>query len=287
MRDYFLCYGDIMKTLRWKDIAGPAAFHAARSSIKRGDSLRYHGHDFAEMFWIDAGHGIHRVNGAPTPLRPGNLVFIRPRDAHGFNATGNTALRQTNIAFPRATLASLRSRYFSRKPWAFWHNEEVPPTWTVEPTLLRRFNRWADDLSAAPRESFHLERFLLNVLGELLRERDDLLPDGTPDWLAQACRAIRERENFAGGVEKFLALCGRSREHAARTVRRLLGTTPTDYVNRIRMTYARRQLEMGDEQILDIALDCGVGNLSHFYRLFREHTGVTPRAYRLAHRRPI
>ena len=114
-------------------------------------------------------------------------------------------------------------------------------------------------MSAAPRDVFHIERFLLNLLAELLRERDDAAAEGAPDWLAQACRAIRERENFSGGVERFLALCGRSREHAARTVRQLMGTTPTAYVNGIRMTYARRQLEMGDREILDIALDCGLG----------------------------
>lgn len=276
-----------MVILKWKNIAGRAPFHAARSSVKHGDSLRYHGHDFAEMFWIDAGHGIHRINGTQTPLQPGTLVFIRPSDAHGFVARPGSELRQTNIAFPRSTLIALRTRYFPGKHWAFWQGGTLPASWQVEPSLLRRFNRWADELSAAPREVFHIERFLLNVLAELLREGDDATPEGAPDWLAQACRAIRERDNFASGVERFLALCGRSREHVARTVRQLLGTTPTDYVNRIRMAYARRQLEMGDQEIVDIALDCGLGNLSHFYRLFREQAGVTPRVYRLAHRRPV
>ena len=92
---------------------------------------------------------------------------------------------------------------------------------------------------------------------------------------------------MAGGVENFLRLCGRSREHVARTVRQHLGTTPTEHVNRLRMAHARRQLEMGDRDILEVALDCGIGNLSHFYDLFRRDTGTTPRAYRLAHRRAL
>jgi AraC family cel operon transcriptional repressor len=273
--------------LRWKNIAGGAPFHAARSSLPRGRSLGEHGHDFAEMFWIDAGRGVHRVNGAELPLQPGALVFIRPRDVHDFVASGEGELRQTNIAFPRATLDALRLRYFPKKRWAFWHSDPLPAAMQIEPALLHRFNGWADELAAAPRELFHIEHFLLNILAELLRERDDLTPEGAPDWLARACRAVREHENFAGGAERFLALCGRSREHAARSVRRYLGVTPTDYVNAIRMTHARRQLEMTDRAILDIALDCGLGNLSHFYHLFHEQTGLTPRAYRLEHRRPV
>jgi AraC family cel operon transcriptional repressor len=94
-------------------------------------------------------------------------------------------------------------------------------------------------------------------------------------------------ENFSQGVERFLRLCGRSREHAARSVRRHLKTTPTAYVNRLRMAHARRQIEMGGQDILNIALDCGINNLSHFYHLFRIATGLTPRAYRLAHRKPL
>jgi AraC family cel operon transcriptional repressor len=49
------------------------------------------------------------------------------------------------------------------------------------------------------------------------------------------------------------------------------------------MVYASRQLEMSSQCILEIAIDCGLSNLSHFYTLFREEFGVTPRAYRMSH----
>jgi AraC family cel operon transcriptional repressor len=53
------------------------------------------------------------------------------------------------------------------------------------------------------------------------------------------------------------------------------------------MAYAARQLEMSDQGIVEIALDCGLGNLSYFYSLFRAHFASTPRAYRLSHRMPL
>jgi AraC family cel operon transcriptional repressor len=157
----------------------------------------------------------------------------------------------------------------------------------VDPPQLRRFNRWADELAQAPRERLHLDRFLLNVLAELSLEQTDAPLDDAPDWLAQACRTIQKPDHFSGGVEQFLRLCGRSREHVARTARLYLGVTPTEYVNGIRMAYAMRQLEMGNRDILEIALDCGIENLSHFYSLFRDRTAMTPRAYRLSHRKPL
>jgi len=276
-----------MNILRWATTASNAAFHAARSATTRARPLRYHGHDFAELFWVDAGRGIHRINEASVPLLPGSLVLMRPSDCHGIDPTGRETVTVTNIAFPRETLDFLGQRYFSEKETAFWHAGKYPVTRQIDPSQLRRFNRWADELSQAPRQRIHVERFLLNVLAELSLEQSDAPLDDAPDWLTQACRTIQKQEYFSGGVEKFLRLCGRSREHAARTVRHYLGVTPTDYVNGIRMAYAMRQLEMGNRDILEIALDCGIENLSHFYSLFRNRTAMTPRAYRLSHRKPV
>lgn len=276
-----------MRILRWEKIAGKAGFHAARASWSRTRSLAYHGHDFAELFWIDAGRARHWINGAVLPLQPGSLVLMRPSDCHGLEPEGNEELKLTNIAFPKVTLDFLQARYFRRQKWAFWHGGKYPALWQVEPGRLQRLNRWADDLARAPREPLHVDLFLLNVLAELSLDRQDALPEGTPDWLAKACRAIQKPEHFSGGVTRFLSLCGRSREHASRVVRHYLGMTPTDYVNDIRMAYAMRQLEMGDREILEIALECGTDNLSHFYSLFRARAKMTPRAYRLAHRKPL
>ncbi len=274
-----------MEILRWSKIAPKAAFHAARHTRTRTQLPHYHGHDFAEVFWIDAGRGVHRINGAAVPLQAGNMILMRPSDCHGIESDTKEGLKLTNIAFPREAFDDLGARYFPGR--AFWQSGKYPAMHQVEPGQLRRLNHWADDLSQAPRERLYLDRFLLNVLTELTLEQGDAAPEESPDWLIEACRAIQKRENFSGGVERFLHLCGRSREHAARSVRRHLGTTPTDYVNRIRIAYAQRQLEMGDQTILDIALDCGLENLSHFYSLFRTQTGVTPRAYRLSHHRPL
>jgi len=276
-----------MRILRWKEIAGKAPFHAARASWSRSRSLFYHGHDFAELFWIDAGRGHHRINGTSQPLQPGSLVLMRPTDCHGIDPEGDEELRITNIAFPKATLDFLQARYFHQRAQPFSPGAKYPATWQIEPGPLQRFNRWADDLARAPRESLHVDLFLLNMLAELSQDRNDALPAGTPAWLAMACRAIQKPEHFSHGVSRFLSLCGRSREHASRVVHHYLGVTPTDYVNGIRMAYAMCQLEMSDREILEIALDCGIENLSHFYTLFRQRTKMTPRAYRLAHRKPL
>ena len=276
-----------MKRLRWKDVAGQAAFHAARDGKIGRQCVPYHGHDFAEIFWINAGRGIHAINGSSQPLQPGSLVLMRPADCHGMQPTGPEELKLTNIAFPRQTLDFIRLRYYSGRKWIFAPVEKYPAARQLDPARLRRFNQWADELSQSPRERLYLERFLLNILTELSLHQKPAPLDHAPDWLATSCQAMQNPNHFSKGVGEFLRLCGRSREHVARTVRHHLETTPTDYINGIRMVYAMRQLEMSDRGILDIALDCGIENLSHFYSLFRVWTGTTPRSYRLSHRKPL
>jgi len=276
-----------MNILHWEHVAGKAAFHAARDAKTPARPLPYHGHDFAEIFWVDAGQGIHRINGSSVPLRPGSLVLMRPGDYHGITPTNREDLKLTNIAFPAETLTYLQPRYYQSSAWPFVSTSKLPIMRQIEPFQRHRFNQWADELSQSPRERLYLDRFLLNILAELNRKAADTPLGAAPVWLAQACRAIQSPEHFAGGVEAFLRLCGRSREHVARTVRRHFHKTPTDYVNDIRIAYARRQLEMSDQNILDIALDCGIGNLSHFYTLFNARAAMTPRRYRLSHRKPL
>ena len=275
-----------MKILKWRDVA-PAceAFHALRDAKTARNPVRIHGHDFAEVFWIDAGHGAHRVNGARGALRPGSLVFIRPTDVHAIEPSANETLHLTNIAFPRETYDHLKNRYLAKLGPVVPGGQ--PPRWQVGPARLDLLNRQADELAQAPRERLHIERFLLNLFVELQSPTDDPGPQDMPGWLFHACREIRKPEHFPHGAERFVRLACRSREHVARTARQFLGVTPTDCVNSARMDYAAGRLAMSNQEIMEIALDCGIGNLSHFYELFRARFHMPPGAYRKSRRKPV
>jgi AraC family cel operon transcriptional repressor len=53
------------------------------------------------------------------------------------------------------------------------------------------------------------------------------------------------------------------------------------------MAHAARELRITDRPITDIAYECGLSNLSHFYSLFRRAHGQTPRAFRLGRQRAV
>ncbi len=264
-------------------------FHLQNDLRARQWAISYHRHDFAEVFWIYTGRAIHHVNGQRQELKPGHVVFMRPEDAHTIELVPAAPLGFVNVAFPMSTLHALQRRYFGRDRRWFWSRAALPETAWLEPARLTRLQEWADGLVNAPRSLFEIERFLLNLIHLISNGvgREQRLPVEAPDWLASACAQMRERTPRQEGVAAWVRLCGRSPEHVARVTRQWLGMSPTDYVNELRLVYLEGQLRTTSHPILELVLEAGFSNVGHAYELFRRRYGLSPRRYRVTHRKVI
>lgn len=67
-----------------------------------------------------------------------------------------------------------------------------------------------------------------------------------------------------------------------RLFHRYLGTTPTDYINRYRMDYARQLLTVGNFSSKEIAAQLEFRNQFYFSRVFKKYYGVAPSELRSA-----
>ena len=84
------------------------------------------------------------------------------------------------------------------------------------------------------------------------------------------------------GLETLARSVGLSRQHFFDLFRRCTTLTPSVYWNMLRMERAVCELGSGPRPIQDIAADLGFSAQSNFARFFRDHQGVSPRAYRNA-----
>lgn len=71
-----------------------------------------------------------------------------------------------------------------------------------------------------------------------------------------------------------------SERECYRLFRRILHTTPLDYLRDYRLQAARQLLAESSESVTAIAQRCGFGSSSAFGKLFREKFGATPAEYR-------
>jgi AraC-like DNA-binding protein len=100
---------------------------------------------------------------------------------------------------------------------------------------------------------------------------------------ALVARAVREIDRHPAGdyiLGRLAQRAGLSPYHFLRTFQRVVGVTPHQYVLRTRLRHAARRLLAEPERVLDIALDCGFGDVSNFNRAFRTEFGASPRAFR-------
>ncbi|HEX8310495.1 MAG TPA: AraC family transcriptional regulator [Chthoniobacteraceae bacterium] len=104
---------------------------------------------------------------------------------------------------------------------------------------------------------------------------------GQYDRLTAACEFVLEHYAEPISVAHLAARAHISVSQLQREFQRLFGMTPRDYLLRVRLLMARRQLEQTDTPVGQIALDCGFYDQSHFTRSFRRANALTP----LAHRR--
>lgn len=98
--------------------------------------------------------------------------------------------------------------------------------------------------------------------------------------MTRAVRRIEQRLDEEVTLGNLAREAGLSAYHFLRTFVGVTGVTPHQYVLRTRLREAAMRLNDSKTKILDLALDCGFGDVSNFNHAFRKEFGVSPRAYR-------
>ena len=72
-----------------------------------------------------------------------------------------------------------------------------------------------------------------------------------------------------------------SRHHLCRRFKAAFGSSPLEYMMKLRLDSAASSLVDRDLSVAEAASQSGFGNLSNFSKTFKRHFGVAPQAYRL------
>ena len=273
-----------MKRFFWSKLVQKGeSFHIVRAALDGRDAAPSHKQDFSEVFWIEQGQTLHKVNGRESLLETGDMVFVRSTDFHSLASTSRQGFVIVNIAFPQSTLDFIKARYFPSETRWFWRKGPLPETTRLSPSRLEWLGYWVGRLDASRRDQCDIDIFLLELFRELRNDQKSQNLQRGPDWLVRGLSQLKNPGIFTGGTEALARSCGRTSQHVNASLQRFHGITATEAVNAARMEFASRELRTGTKKILEICFDCGFENLSHFYRIFKAATGTTPRAYRENH----
>lgn len=166
---------------------------------------------------------------------------------------------------------------------------ELTPSQGVRDPLMRNLFLSLLPLMARPE---HANSLVIDHVGLALtahiaqayggvRDRSNLRRGGLTGHQEKRIRELLEAAIASDISLTRLAMeCGLSTRHFSRAFQQSLGTPPHRYLLKLRVDRARELLEKGSISLLEVALECGFSDQSHFTRVFRASTGVTSGAWR-------
>ena len=97
-----------------------------------------------------------------------------------------------------------------------------------------------------------------------------------------ALNAMRTAPQNRLSNDELCRLCGLSRDYFLKVFRNVMGTTPQQYYVTLTIDRSCYLLTNTAYTISEIARLCGIEDSLYFSRMFKKHTGLSPRSYRNA-----
>lgn len=233
-----------------------------------------HQHDYYEFTIVLTGRYYQEINGKKVLLERGDFVFIPIGSHHqSFYDFGVTRILNVGISkafFDKHYLPLLPAYFVASQVYAL-KNEFLSYIESVISSLNFRHTEFNE----------FIEIVTFNVVNRLRHYREDRIEDDIPLWLKDAIDGMHDKSRFGeNALANMVQLSGKSQEYLTRATRRYYDKTPMQIIHDIRINFAKKQLEITNYSVTDIAFDAGYSSPSLFIKAFKKITSLTPNSYR-------
>ncbi len=222
------------------------------------------------------------------PIHGGSMRFIEERLNKRVGFSSSSPFDLLHIHFPLNGLKRAAQRFridfngFEARDGSLYHSDDIAQRLGMQ--LLGVL----DDRGPAGR--MYADGIAQALMAHLLRNYGHVaspvrLGAAEHQGLQFAFEYVERHPHETLSVARLARLAGMSEFHFARQFRQRYDITPHTRLLAVRLRLAKGDLAFSDKNILQIAMDCGFSDSSHFARLFRRAEGVTPLNYRQAQRR--
>lgn len=244
-----------------------------------------HTHTFYEIFIITHGEVTHYFNDVPQRLKAGDVVLMKANgtDYHYFKKTtpiyehldiyinSYTFKLLCDLISPSfySTLESFKGLLLTHAP---------SPIFETIVQLLKELFIIQDTHSSILINSLHIPCASL-LLGLFAKQYHS--PQNTPILEFNAFLAkINSVKYICGSIDNIVQLSGYSHSYLCKIFKTQTGKTLKNYHNQLKINYAMELLKNKKMSILQISSTLGYNSLSHFIKLFKSYTALTPSEYR-------
>jgi AraC family transcriptional regulator len=130
----------------------------------------------------------------------------------------------------------------------------------------------------APGDELMVESLLTELLGTVARQPNRSVD--APAWLGRIVEKLHDEFCEKLRLQEIAREAGMHPVHLSRVFRRFIGEGIGEYVHRLRVRAACEQMLRPEANLIDVALEKGFADQSHFTRVFHRVTGMSPGEFR-------
>jgi len=238
--------------------------HAYTVRNDAGSHYRLHAHLFHELVLVLSGEYRVRCGKEERIATSGDILLYTAHTPHEEWVDGNTAMT-----------------------WLCWFEGDV---FEQDEPVFRRDQYGKIETLLAELSSFYtfslytnsrsLEGECLDVLKCLINELKHLNKHGAAETIEEARAFVRANIMQPLSVEELAERAGFSRSHFSQLYRSIVGHTPWNDIQRIRVEEAKRLIETTKLPLREIAPRVGIANEYHLSRLLKSVLGLSVRDLR-------
>ncbi len=244
---------------------------------------KYHYHTRYELYYLYSGERIYFVQDKTFPIKKGSLVLIPPNIIHATYNVKNIAYERFLITFSDDIIKDFSEFFSDINFYETFENNIYVIDFSLKEqiiveSILENMNS-SDDFST---KQFFLMQ-LLFLANKNKKEKSVVANNqlsGTQKTITEVVAHINNNfqtelnlENIS--AEFFIDSC-----YLSRIFKKTVGMSFVDYINNVRVMEAKKLLIATDESIISIAENVGFKSNTHFGRVFKKITGISPLQYR-------
>lgn len=280
--------GQSFRAIRWSRNLREVESALADGTMRRisGEGVHWHHHVEMELTLFTKGKGTRFVGDHIAEFSAGDLVLLGSNLPHYWHAPEESSGISIQWHFPR-THALWEFDEMGKSLEVFGKAEKGFRLKGKTAAAARGMLEQMMDVSAPMRLAKLLELFAViadmpRKDAEVLSSRSFGLSTGSRHQAAIGLAVRHVVAHFREEIrmEDLLKLTGMSRPTFARQFKEHAGRTLSEFVNKLRLQAACKELLETERSVLEIALNCGFGQISFFNRLFRREKGCSPRGFR-------
>jgi AraC-like DNA-binding protein len=234
--------------------------------------------NFHKICWVESGSGSLQYEDKDISFSQDDILLIAPNVKHRFIDNKGTPSTLSMVCYNEEKIPdqfiqlhqSLLNCSRSLTIFDPWRRDFLKNHFRKSLIEQSRKSKFYKELISA--EFIQLLVFLTRAIDQIQdSSSNEKLIEGLRDYL---------KENFTkdNGIEELAALCSMSSRSLSRHFKDFTGTTIVKFITELRINYACERLKE-THQISFSASDAGFNDLSFFYRVFKKHTGMTPKNY--------